>query len=245
MRDIDPRLAAPHCQLSVGITKANPLQLGAQLDQLAAAGAEVLHVDVMDGHFADPLTGGPDLVRALPEHFATDVHLMVDNPERQAEKFAQAGATAITFHPEATAHPHRLLRRLGRLGMTRGIALSPGTPIHVLEPLIGELEMVLVLAVNPGGGGETFHPNAYERLRRVRQLTQDTGVLVSIDGSITMNILPAVMTAEPDLIVAGSAVFSEDDPAAATRGLLDQLDAPRGPATPSSHQAVSFSSTTT
>lgn len=212
-------------RLSVGIAKADPLALGTQLDRLGEAGVDVLHLDVLDGRFAGPLAGGPALVEALPSRFVSDVHLMVDDPERHAEDFAAAGADAITIHPEATPHPHRILRRLGRLGVARGVALSPGTPLDVLAPLLDEVELVLVLTVNAGGAGETFHPGAAARLPAVRELARDSGALVSIDGGITLETLPAIAAAEPDLVVAGSAIFADGDPAAGARAFLQVLAA--------------------
>jgi ribulose-phosphate 3-epimerase len=212
-------------QLSVGLARADPLAIGTQLEELIQAGVRVVHFDIMDGRFAGPLSGGAGLVGALPGGLAADVHLMVEDPERHVEPFIAAGAEAITFHPEATPHPHRLLRRLGREGVVRGLALSPSTPLTTLEPLLGEIELVLVLAVNPGATGEALHGPSARRVHQVRELVGHGGPRIAIDGGITDDNLPEIAALGPDLVVAGSAVFAGTSPGRTATRMLSVLQA--------------------
>jgi ribulose-phosphate 3-epimerase len=200
-------------RLSVGLNAADPLRLGRQLDELAGAGVELVHIDVMDGRFAGPLTGGAALAAAAAERFAVDVHLMVEDPERHVEAFLEAGVFALTFHVESTPHPHRLLRRLDGTGVLRGVALNPGTPVEALAPLVEEIELALVLGIDPGRR-DVLRPATAERVRRVRELTLDADVLMSVDGGIAVDGLGQIAALGCDLVVAGSAVFAAGTPGA-------------------------------
>jgi ribulose-phosphate 3-epimerase len=211
--------------VSVGVLTADLLRLGEELDELARAGVAVVHVDVMDGVFCPPLTVGLPVVNAIPERFVTDVHLMVDEPLGKVEAFAAAGADVVTFHVEATRHPHRVLGSLRDAGVARGVALNPGTPVTAIEPLLDELELVLVLAVDPGWPGQSFHPSTPSRLAQARELIGGGDVVLGVDGGITRANVAQVAGLDVDVIVTGSAVFDGASPyenarfmQAATRG---------------------------
>ncbi len=196
--------------LSVGVISADLLHLAEDLDRLAAAGVRTLHVDVMDGVFCPQLTVGPAFVAALPaDEFAIDVHLMIDDPLDKLGAYVDAGATAITFHVEATRHAHRALQTLSGTGVARGVALNPGTSLEVLAPLIDDIEQLLVLAVNPGWPGQRFIPATAARLAAARELIGERDIVLGVDGGVTRENVEYVASLRPDLIVAGSAVFAD------------------------------------
>lgn len=205
--------------LSVGINAADPLRVGEQIDTLRAAGVSWLHVDVMDGCFCPPIAGSAALVGALPDGFTRDVHLMVDDPLAQVDAFVAAGADALTFHIEATRHPHRVLQSLAGRGVKRGVALNPGTPVTVVEPLLDELELLLILAVNPGWPGQCLLPSTAARLAQARSLVGERDVLIGVDGGVTQENVSAV-AARADVVVAGSAAFAGDDLAGSVKAML-------------------------
>ena len=148
---------------------------------------------------------------------------MVEDPDRHVDAFLDAGAGAVTFHAESTAHPHRLLRRIGRAGVLRGLALSPGTPLGVVEPLLAELDLILVLAVDPGGRGDVFHERALQRVARLRELVGADGPVLSLDGGVTEAALPKLAASGVDTVVAGSAVFAQGTPGATAGRMLSVL----------------------
>ena len=198
--------------LSVGIVSADLLHLGADLDRLRDAGVELLHVDVMDGVFCPQMTLGPPIVAALPDRFVVDVHLMVVDPLEKLDAFVAAGADIISFHIESTPDPRAVLERLGERGVaTRGLALNPGTPVASIAPLLDDLELVLLLAVHPGRSGQSFIPSTIDRLQAARQLIGERDVLVGIDGGVTLENAAMIGEFEPDLLVAGSAVFTSGE----------------------------------
>ena len=197
--------------LSVGIVSADVLHLADELDRLAAAGVQKLHVDVMDGVFCPQMTVGPGFVAALPPPFVVDVHLMIDEPLEKLGAYVEAGARALTFHVEATRHPHRALQSLADSGVMRGVALNPGTPIETVAPLLDELEQLLILAVNPGWGGQRFSPATVGRLAAARELIGERDIVLGVDGGVTRENIGEIASLGPDLIVAGSAVFADGD----------------------------------
>jgi ribulose-phosphate 3-epimerase len=207
--------------LSVGVMSANLLELGAELEQVEAAGATLIHIDVMDGVFCPPTTVGASFASAVPERFTTDVHLMIDEPLDKVDAYATAGAGIVTVHAESTRHPHRVLQSLAGRGCLRGEALNPGTPVGVLEPLLDELDVVLLLGVNPGWGGQQLIPSSFARISEVRQMTLGRDIVVAFDGGVTNANIEAVTAAGADLIVAGSSIFNGNDPAENHRELLD------------------------
>jgi ribulose-phosphate 3-epimerase len=223
MRTSVVELIDPGPSLSVGVLTADLLRLGEELEALDAAGIELAHVDVMDGVFCPQLTFGLPLVRALPDRFVRDVHLMVDEPLDKVHAYVDAGADVLTFHIESTRHPHRLLQSLAGSGVLRGVALNPGTPLTALEPLLDELELVLLLAVNPGWSGQSFIPATEGRLAETRELVAGRKIVVAVDGGITKANVERVASLGVDLIVTGSAVYDGVAPAQNARAMCDAL----------------------
>jgi ribulose-phosphate 3-epimerase len=203
--------------LSVGILTADLLRLGSELRLLEEAGAKLVHVDVMDGVYCPRMTAGPPLIKAIKTPLLKDVHLMIAEPLRKVREYVEAGADMVTIHPDSTAHPHRVLQELGGMenaneagrGLIRGVALNPGMPINVLEPLLNELEMVLLLAVNPGWGGQKFAPATFGRIEKAKEMIGKSGreILLCVDGGITRNNIAEVARTGVDMVVAGSAIF--------------------------------------
>jgi len=208
--------------LSVGILTADLLRLGSEVSLLERTGVKVLHVDVMDGCFCPLMTVGPPFIKAIKTPLLKDVHLMIDEPLEKVGDYVAAGADVITIHAEACSHVHRVLQKMHALtnandparGIVRGVALNPGTPLEVLEPILDEVELILLLAVNPGWGGQKFIPSTTGRIEKVRRLIATSGKrpLLGVDGGITRENIAEVAKTGVDLVVTGSAVFDGKAP---------------------------------
>ncbi len=199
-------------RIAPSILAADFAKLGEEIRAITDAGADYVHVDVMDGHFVPNLTLGPDVVRALRRFspLPFDVHLMISPVDGFIEAFAQAGADIITVHPEAGPHLHRTLQTIKRAGAQAGVALNPATPVEVLDPVLGDLDLVLVMSVNPGFGGQTFIESQLEKIEAVRTRIDKAGreIALEVDGGITAKTAPGAIDAGADILVAGTATFS-------------------------------------
>ena len=227
------RLASLAPTISVGILTADLMALGADLARLDGTGVPLLHVDVMDGCFTPMMTVGPPLVKALRTPLLKDVHLMITDPLEKLADYVSAGADVVTVHVESSTHVHRVLQQLGTMknandaarGIVRGIALNPGTPLEAIEPLLDDVDLVLLLAVNPGWGGQRFIPATIGRIARARRLLEAAGrrILLGVDGAITKENIRSVAGTGVDLVVTGSAVFDGKTPTENARYMLAAL----------------------
>ena len=203
-------------RIAPSILSADFAQLGAEVGAIAAAGADYVHVDVMDGHFVPNLTIGPMVVKALRPHakLPFDVHLMIAPVDPFVAEFAQAGADIITFHPEAGAHPHRTVQLIKSLGKKAGLSLNPGTPLSIVDWLLPEIDLVLVMSVNPGFGGQRFIESSLGKIkelrRRIDAVSEAQGgrpIDLEVDGGINTETAKQVVAAGADVLVAGTATF--------------------------------------
>jgi ribulose-phosphate 3-epimerase len=208
-------------RIAPSILSADFAALGRDIAAVERGGADLIHVDVMDGHFVPNITMGPPIVRAL-KRVATrplDVHLMIEEPDRYIEAFVDAGAHMVSVHVEAVPHLHRSIALIKSLGALAGAVLNPATPAGALEDIAGDLDFVLVMSVNPGFGGQQFIPHSLEKIRRVRAVLAAAGssAPIEIDGGVDASNIAAIAAAGAAIFVAGQAIFGSPDPEAATR----------------------------
>lgn len=214
-------------KIAPSILAADMARLGDEIRAVEAAGADWIHVDVMDGHFVPNLTLGPPVVAALREvtDLPLDVHLMIEKPERSIPAYAEAGADWITVHAEATVHLDRTLHQIREAGAKPGVALNPSTPGSAVANVLHAVDLVLVMTVNPGFGGQTFIPEMLPKIRALRALfaQREIGPRLEVDGGIAAETAPLVTAAGADTLVAGSAIFHADDYAAAIGAIANQV----------------------
>lgn len=216
--------------IAPSILSADFARLGEEVNAVLDAGADVIHFDVMDNHYVPNLTIGPMVCEALRKHKITapiDVHLMVSPVDQLILDFAKAGASYISFHPEATAHVDRSLQLVRDQGCKSGLVFNPGTPVTCLEYLMDKVDVILLMSVNPGFGGQKFIPSTLKKLEKVRKLIDDSGhrIRLEIDGGVTVDNIRQIADAGADMFVAGSAIFnspSYSDTIAAMRSALGQ-----------------------
>ncbi len=227
------QLRAGRPLITVGVLSADLMSLAAEIETVRSAGVKLLHFDIMDGCFCPMLTVGPGFVKGVKTDLLKDVHLMIADPIGRIESFVAAGADIITINIESTGHIHRCLQMLGQMenandrsrGIVRGVVLNPGTPVESVRPLLDDLEMVMLLAVNPGWGGQKFIQATYAKLARLRDMIDNAGrdILIGIDGGINKTNIAEVASAGADVIVTGSAVFDGANPKANAEFMIKAL----------------------
>jgi ribulose-phosphate 3-epimerase len=219
--------------LSVGVLAADLMKLGSEVSLLEKTDVKLAHVDVMDGCFTPMMTVGPPFVKALNTPLLKDVHLMIQDPLEKVDEYVAGGADVITVHVESGTHIHRVFQKLGQMsnandparGLVRGVALNPGTPLAVLKPLIDEVELIMLLGINPGWGGQSFIPSTFARLEKVKGMIAEAekDILVCVDGGVTRDNITELATAGVDIVVTGSAVFDGKNPVENAEFMLDAL----------------------
>ena len=209
--------------IAPSLLSADFADLRSEIRKVEEGGADLLHLDVMDGHFVPNITFGPPLVRAVKKVTSVplDVHLMITDPDRYIDAFVEAGASRVAVHVEVLPHLHRTIQLIKKLGALAGVAINPSTPVVSLEDVAGDLDYVLVMSVNPGFGGQTFIPRTESKLSAIRELLDRQGsrAQVSVDGGVETSNAARIVAAGADILVAGQSVFGQPDPAAALREL--------------------------
>jgi ribulose-phosphate 3-epimerase len=216
-------MTARPIQIAPSILAADFAALGQAIGLAEAGGADLIHIDVMDGHFVPNITIGVPVVRSLKKvaRVPLDVHLMIEDPDRYAEDFVEAGAARLSVHLEVLPHLHRSIQYIKSLGAKAGVAVNPSTPVSALEEIAGDVDHVLVMSVNPGFGGQTFIPRSESKIRAVRALLDRAGnpAPIEVDGGVDADNVARLVAAGASIFVAGVAIFGTADPAAATRAL--------------------------
>ncbi len=216
-------------KISPSILSADFACLGEGVKQVEEGGADWIHLDVMDGHFVPNITIGPMVVKALRKetNLPLDVHLMIEKPERYIAAFADAGSDYLTVQAEACVHLHRVLESIRQAGMKAGVALNPHTPLCSIEEVLGDLDLILIMSVNPGFGGQQFIPSALDKLERLQAMLAEKKIVhidVQVDGGVKLDNARRISDAGAEVLVAGSAIFNTPDPAAAVREMKKILE---------------------
>ena len=202
-------------RIAPSILSADFGRLKEEIQAVEAAGADYIHIDVMDGHFVPNITIGPGLIASIRKttRLPFDVHLMIENPERYIDDFASAGADWITVHVEATVHLHRTIAMIREKGLKAGVSLNPATPLVQIEPILPDIDLLLIMTVNPGFGGQKFIEGSLPRIRQAKEMirTRAPNALMEVDGGVTLQNLREIADAGADILVAGSAVFGSGD----------------------------------
>ena len=202
-------------KIAPSILSADFSKLGEEILAVEEGGADYIHIDVMDGHFVPNITIGPLIVEAIRPitKLPLDVHLMIENPDQYIEAFAKAGADYITVHVEACRHLHRTIQSIKSFGIKAGVVLNPATPVETIQHVIGDINMVLLMSVNPGFGGQAFIPEVLPKIRKVKEMAEQKGVNleIEIDGGVNPETAKQCMEAGANVLVAGSAIYNQDD----------------------------------
>lgn len=214
-------------RIAPSILSADFMRLGEEIRAAGQAGADMLHIDIMDGHFVPNITIGPFIVEAIRKttDLPLDVHLMIEEPDRYLKDFITAGADYLTVHVEASVHLHRTVQWIKESGARAGVSLNPATPVWVLEPILPDLDLVLVMSVNPGFGGQGFIPQCLEKIRTLRTIIEEKGlpVLIEVDGGVKPDNAHEIKDAGADILVMGSAFFNSQDYASLMKSVREKL----------------------
>lgn len=215
-------------QIAPSILSANFAKLGDDIQMVDKAGAGLIHIDVMDGRFVPNITIGPLIVQAIRPltKLPLDVHLMIVQPEKYIEAFARAGADYLTVHVEACPHLHRVLQAIREHGLKAGVALNPHTPLNSIEDVLDMLDLILIMSVNPGFGGQNFITQTFDRLRRTKEMLQRTGhkqIAIEVDGGVKLDNIRRIADSGADYLVSGSGIFKAPDPAYTIRQMREEI----------------------